>query len=57
MAIRPVADPELEGAAASGELREEVDDRVDDRRIEHLLVRVVAGGDALVEVAVLASGH
>ena len=48
-------DPELERASAPGELGEEVDDRVDDRRVEHLRVDglVVPRGDALVEVAVV----
>ena len=50
-------DPELERAAASGQLGEEVDDRLDRLRAERLRRGVVvAGGDALVEVAVLV-GH
>ena len=48
--------PELERAPAACQRREEVHDRVDDRRREHLRVVVVARGDALVEVAVFA-GH
>ena len=50
-------DPELERAPAPRQLREQVDGRVDDRRVEHLLELaglVVPRGDALVEVAVLA---
>ncbi len=48
------ADPELERASPSGELDEQVDDRVDDRRVEHLPVGIVVPcGYALVEVAVV----
>ena len=51
-ATRP--DSELERPSGSGTLDEEVDDRLDDRRIELLTVRlVVARRDALVEVAVV----
>ena len=47
------ADPELERAPAPGQLGEEVDGRVDDRRVEHVRGGlVVPGGDPLVEVAV-----
>ena len=46
-------DPELERASAAGEPGEEVDGGIDDRRVEHLPVVVVARGDALAEVAVV----
>ena len=46
-------DPELERASAARELGEEVDDRVDDLRVEHVGRRfVVPRRDGLVEVAV-----
>jgi hypothetical protein len=47
-------DPELERASASGELDEEIHDRLDDLGREHVCRRlVVPRGDALVEVAVV----
>ena len=50
------SDPELERASVSGEVDEEVDNRIDDRRVEHLgRGFVVSRGDALVEVAVVLS--
>jgi hypothetical protein len=51
----PGPDAELEGASVAGELGEQVDDWAD-RRGAGQLVRgiVVPGGDALVEVAVVA---
>ena len=48
------ADTELECRAAPGQARQEVDDRVDDRRREYLRVLVIAGGDTLTEEIV---GH
>ena len=53
-AIRPVPIAELERRAVARELGEEVDDRVDDGRVEHRRVVVVAGGDRLAEVVL---GH
>ena len=49
----PRPDRELERAATSGELGQEVDDRIDRLRVEHLGVVVVGRGDALVEVPVI----
>ena len=48
------ADAELQRGAVSRELGEEVHYGVDDRRIEHHRVLVVAGGDRLAEVVL---GH
>ncbi len=52
MGIDPArADAELEGAPAVSQLQEEVDDRFDNCRIEHLgLVLVVPLGHVLSEV-------
>ena len=48
------ADAELECSAVAGEIGEEVDDRIDDRWVEHLCVVVVPRCDALAEVVL---GH
>ena len=46
------ADPELERRAVAGELREEVDGGLDDRRLEHVGRRlVVPRRDLLAEVS------
>src|SRR4029453_16771384 len=46
-------DPQLEPASSSSELDEDLDDRVDLSRLEHLgLGLIVPRGDALVEVAI-----
>jgi hypothetical protein len=51
-AARP--DPQFQRAPGAGELGEDLDGRVDERRVEHLrLGFVVPRGDALVEVAVV----
>jgi hypothetical protein len=50
-------DPELERVSAPGDLGEEVDDRLQNRRIEQPRgVVVVSRGDALIEVAVVVQG-
>jgi hypothetical protein len=48
------ADSELERGSARCSLGEEVDDGVDDHRVEHVgCGLVVPGGDAIVEVAIV----
>src|SRR5215831_4763805 len=51
----PRPDPQLEGASVPGQLDEQLHDRVDRVRLEHLPA-VVAVGDALVEEAVVVHG-
>ena len=53
----PRPDRELERAATSRELGQEVEDRIDRLRAEHLGVVVVRRGDALIEVPVIVHGR
>ena len=47
-------DPEFERMSSAGELDKEIDDRIDDGRVEHLVGGLVVGrGNGRIEIAVV----